>query len=202
MDLEKEVEIDKDWLTVSNYQFKILVMVVALANEKLAFRGKLKDMCEFLGVSNQTSNTAKIKDAIQKLEDKGDVLVLREGQTWTITLSVKAERKPKVIRIRNAWIKAIQQYQAPDKEKYVSWENILKVFVYLCADKRDIKTYDEIRNDLGLSFDVVRRAVWALDEIDLQDLSFKRKLAWFINNDNEWKVKGQRIEVGLDFSRT
>lgn len=202
MDLEKEVEIDKDWLTVSNYQFKILVMVVALANEKLAFRGKLKDMCEFLGVSNQTSNTTKIKDAIQKLEDKGDVLVLREGQTWTITLSVKAERKPKVIRIRNAWIKAIQQYQAPDKEKYVSWENILKVFVYLCADKRDIKTYDEIRNDLGLSFDVVRRAVWALDEIDLQDLSFKRKLAWFINNDNEWKVKGQRIDVGLDFSRT
>ena len=202
MDLEKEVEIDKDWLTVSNYQFKILVMIVALANEKLAFRGKLKDMCEFLGVSNQTSNTTKIKDAIQKLEDKGDVLVLREGQTWTITLSVKAERKPKVIRIRNAWIKAIQQYQAPDKEKYVSWENILKVFVYLCADKRDIKTYDEIRNDLGLSFDVVRRAVWALDEIDLQDLSFKRKLAWFINNDNEWKVKGQRIDIGLDFSRT
>lgn len=202
MDLEKEVEINKDWLTVSNYQFKILVMVVALANEKLAFRGKLKDMCEFLGVSNQTSNTTKIKDAIQKLEDKGDVLVLREGQTWTITLSVKAERKPKVIRIRNAWIKAIQQYQAPDKEKYVSWENILKVFVYLCADRRDIKTYDEIRNDLGLSFDVVRRAVWALDEIDLQDLSFKRKLAWFINNDNEWKVKGQRIDIGLDFSRT
>lgn len=200
MDLEKEVEIDKDWLTVSNYQFKILVMVVALANEKLAFRGKLKDMCEFLGVSNQTSNTTKIKDAIQKLEDKGDVLVLREGQTWTITLSVKAERKPKVVRIRNAWIKAIQQYKAPEG-KEVQWDNILKVFVYLCADKRDIKTYDEIRNDLGLSFDIVRRAVWALDEIDLQDLSFKRKLAYFKNNQDEWKVKGQRIDVGLDFSK-
>lgn len=200
MDLEKEVEIDKDWLTVSNYQFKILVMVVALANEKLAFRGKLKDMCEFLGVSNQTSNTTKIKDAIQKLEEKGDVLVVREGQTWTITLSVKAERKPKVVRIRNAWIKAIQQYKAPEG-KEVQWDNILKVFVYLCADKRDIKTYDEIRNHLGLSFDVVRRAVWALDEIDLQDLSFKRKLAYFKNNQDEWKVKGQRIDVGLDFSK-
>lgn len=199
MDLNKEVEFNKDWLTVSNYQFKILVMVVALANEHLAFRGKLKDMCEFLGVSNQAANTKKIKDAIQKLEDKGDVLVMREGQTWTITLSVKAERKPKVIRIRNAWIKAIQQYKAP-KDKYVDWENILKVFVYLCADKKDIKTYEEIKNDLNLSFDIIRRAVWALDAIELQDLSFKRKLAWFLNNDNEWKVKGQRIDVGFDFN--
>ena len=199
MDLEKEVEIDKDWLTVSNYQFKILVMIVALANEHLAFRGKIKDMCEFLGVSNQKANTDKIKEAIQKLEDKGDVLVVKQGYTWTITLSVKAERKPKVIRIRNAWIKAIQQYQAPDKEKYVSWENILKVFVYLCADKKDIKKYEEIANDLNLTFGTVRRAVWALDNIDLQDLNFKRKLAWFINNDNEWKVKGQVIDVIQDF---
>lgn len=201
MDLTKEVEIDKDWLTVSNYQFKILVMVVALANEKLAFRGKLKDMCEFLGVSNQSKNTEKIKDAIEKLEAKGDVLVVKEGQTWTITLSVKAERKPKIIRIRNAWIQAIKQYKAP-KEEAVSWDNILKVFVYLCADKKDVKTYQEIAADLNLTFGIVRNAVWALDNIDLQDLSFKRKLAYFLNNDKEWKVKGQRIEVGYDFNKT
>ena len=199
MDLNKEVEFNKDWLTVSNYQFKILVMIVALANEHLAFRGKLKDMCEFLGVSNQSANTKKIKDAIQKLEEKGDVLVVKEGHTWTITLSVKAERKPKVIKIRNAWIKAIQQYKAPEG-KEVDWETILKVFVYLCADKKEIKKYEEIAADLNLTFGTVRRAVWALDEIDLQDLSFKRKLAWFLSNDNEWKVKGQRIEVGFDFN--
>lgn len=201
MNLEHEAEIHKDWLTVQNYQFKILVMIAALAENHLAFRGNLKDMCEFLGVSNQTKNTSKIKEAIEALVQKGDVLVMKQGHTWTITLTVKAERKPKVIRIKNAWLKAIQQYKAPE-EQAVSWENILKVFVYLCADKREIKTYKEITNDLNLTFGTVRRAVWALDNIDLNDITFKRKLAWFKTIDNEFKVMGQKIDIGLNFEST
>ena len=137
---EKEAFIDKDWLTMQNYQFKILVMIAVLAENHLAFRGKLKDMCDFLGVSNQTANTNKIKGAIEALEKSGDILVIREGHTWTLTLSVKAERKPKVIKIKNAWIKLIQQYQAPEG-KEVAWESVLKVFVYLCADKKEVKDY-------------------------------------------------------------
>ena len=200
MNEKEEALIDKDWLTVQNYQFKILVMIAVLAENHLAFRGKLKDMCDFLGVSNQASNTNKIKDAIAALEKKGDVLVLKQGQTWTLTLSVKAERKQKVIRIKNAWIKAIQQYKAPE-DQAVSWDNILKVFVYLCADKKEIKTYEEIAGDLALTHRIVRRAVYALDAIDLDDITFKRKLAWFKNNHNEFKVAGQRMEIGLDFEK-
>ena len=83
-------------------------MVAALAENHLAYRGKLKDMCEFLGVGNSTSNTKKIKDAITALEKSGDVKTIKDGHTWTITLSVKAERKSKIIKIRNGWIKAIQ----------------------------------------------------------------------------------------------
>lgn len=198
MNLDKEAEINKDWLTVQNYQFKILVMIAVLAENKLAFRGKLKDMCDFLGVSNQAANTKKIKDAIAALEKKGDILVVQQGHTWTLTLSVAAERKQKVIKIKNAWIKAIQQYQAPEGDE-VAWENILKVFVFLCADKSDIKTYEEIAASLNLKYKTVQRAVWALDEIDLNDITLKRKLAWFKNNDNEFKVKGQKIDVVLTF---
>ena len=200
MNIEKEAEIDRDWLTVQNYQFKILVMIAALAENKLAFRGKLKDMCEFLGVASSSYNNTKIKEAIAALEKKGDILVLKEGQTWTLTLSVKAERKPKVVRIKNAWIKLIQSYQAPEG-KEVAWENILKVFVFLCADKEDIKTYEGIAAVLNLKFDVVRRAVWALDVIDFNDIDFKRKLAWFKTEDGEFKVKGQRMEVGYNFEK-
>jgi hypothetical protein len=50
LNLEHEAEIDTEWLTVKNYEFKILVMIACLAENHLAFRGKLKDMCEFLGV--------------------------------------------------------------------------------------------------------------------------------------------------------
>lgn len=199
MNLEKEAEIDRDWLTIQNYQFKILVMIAALAENKLAFRGKLKDMCEFLGVNNATNNTRKIKDAIEALEAAEYIKVIRDGHTWTMTLSVKGERKPKVVKIKNAWIKLIQQYQAPEG-KEVAWESVLKVFVYLCADKQDIKKYEDIAAALNLKFDTVRRAVWALDAVQFNDIDLKRKLAWFKSTDDTFKVKGQRIDIGYKFN--
>ena len=196
---EKEAFIDKDWLTMQNYQFKILVMIAVLAENHLAFRGKLKDMCDFLGVSNQTANTNKIKGAIEALEKSGDILVIREGHTWTLTLSVKAERKPKIIKIKNAWIKLIQQYQAPEG-KEVAWESVLKVFVYLCADKKEVKDYKIIADELNLKYDSVKRSIYALDGIDFNDITFKRKLAWFKDNNDEFKVSGQKIDLGYNFN--
>jgi hypothetical protein len=79
LNLEHEAEIDTEWLTVKNYEFKILVMIACLAENHLAFRGKLKDMCEFLGVKAVQSNRDKIKEAIAALEAKGDIKTLIEG---------------------------------------------------------------------------------------------------------------------------
>ena len=196
---QHEAFIEEDWLTVENYRFKILVMTAALAENHLAYRGKLKDMCEFLGVGNTTSNTKKIKEAIAALEKSGDIKTIKDGHTWTITLSVKAERKSKIIKIRNGWIKAIQQHKCAEG-KSVSWENILKVLVYLCADKTEVKRYDVIGKALNISTDAVKRAVWALDGIDFGDIVVKRKIAWLKLSDDEYKVIGQKIDVGYDFS--
>ena len=200
MNMEQEAYIDTDWLTVKNYEFKILVMVACLAENHLAYRGKLKDMCEFLGVKSVDSNRKKIKEAIATLEAKGDIKTLVEGQTWTITLSVKAERKDKIKKIKNAYISAIQNYEPVDKDNdSVAWENILKVLVYLCADKREVKRYDEIAKALGIAEKTAKRAVKALINIEFNDLSVKKKLAWFKNNDGDFKVIGNKYEVGLKF---
>lgn len=157
-------------------------------------------MCEFLGVQSITSNRDKIKEAIAALEEKGDIKTLVEGQTWTLTLSVKAERKQKIIKIKNAYIKAIQQYEPEEKEDSVSWETILKVLVYLCADKREIKKYEEISDALGLKPHTVKRAAKALVNIEFGDLSVKKKLAWLKQNDDKFKVIGNKFEVGYDFT--
>lgn len=199
MDLEREAEIDTDWLTIKNYEFKILVMVACLAENHLAFRGKLKDMCEFLGVGNTKPNTDKIKEAIAALEAKGDIKMIKDGHTWTITLSRKAENKAKIKNIKNAWIKMIQEYKPEVKDDAVSWENILKVLVYLCADKREIKRYCEIANDLGIAEKTAKKAVKALVNIEFGDMQVKRKLAWFKTYDGDFKVNGNRYEVGYKF---
>lgn len=201
LDLEHEAEIDTDWLTVKNYEFKILVMIACLAENHLAYRGKLKDMCEFLGVGVSQGNRNKIKEAIAALEASGDIKTLVEGQTWTLTLSVKAERKNKIKKIKNAWIMAIQDYKPIDKDNdSVSWENILKVLVYLCADQREVIRYNEISKALGISTAQVQRAVRALLNIDFNDLSVKRKLAWYKANDDTFKVNGNKFEIGFNFN--
>lgn len=174
-------------------------MVAALAENHLAYRGKLKDMCEFLGVSNQKNNTDKIKAAIEALEMSGDIKTIKDGHTWTLTLSVKAERKSKIVKIKNAWIKVIRQYEC-EKDKPVAWENILKVLVYLCADSAEVKRYETIGKALNISLDTVKRAVIALDNIDFGDIEVKRKLAWYKKNDNDYRVVGQKFQVGYNFS--
>jgi hypothetical protein len=79
--MDREAYIDKDWLTVKNYEFKILVMIAVLAENHLAYRGKLKDMCEFLGVQASAYNNKQVKAAIDALTAKGDILALKQGQT-------------------------------------------------------------------------------------------------------------------------
>lgn len=200
MNFEKEAMIDVDWLTVKKYQFKILVMIACLAENHLAFRGKLKDMCDFLGIESCSKNRNTVKEAINALVEKGDLKVLQEGQTWTLTLSVKAEKKQKIIKIKNAYIQAIRSYEPVDKENdSVGWENILKVLVYLCADKREVIRYKDIGTALGFSKDTAERAVKALVNIDFGDMCVKKKLAWLKENDNDYKVIGNRYEVGMIF---
>lgn len=200
MDLKHEAQIDAEWLTAKNYEFKILVMVACLAENHLAYRGKLKDMCEFLGVKAVDSNRKKIKEAIAALEAKGDIKTLVEGQTWTLTLSVKAERKQKVIKIKNAYVAAIQAYEPIDKDNdSVAWENILKVLVFLCADKREVLRYNEISAALGIAEKTAKRAVKALVNIEFNDLSVTKKLSWFKTQEDDFKVNGNKYEVGYKF---
>lgn len=206
IDLNKEAGIDTTWLSVANYKFKILVMISCLAQNHLAFRGKLKDMCDFLGVGNTCSNTKKINEAIDQLVAKGDIIKVKEGYTYTLTLTNKAYNKAKVKRIRNAWVSAIQGYKPEDSHNSVSWETILKVLVYLMADKRENVRYEEIGKDLGIEKDTVRKAVKALETIQFEDIILKKKLNWLRLHDGDFKqekykyqVIGQKIDVVLNF---
>lgn len=199
MDLEKEAPIDYDWIEVKNYEFKILVMTACLAQEKLAFRGQLKDMCEFLGVGNTTSNRANIKQAIANLVNAGELLseVLEDGKTWIVTITTKAEKKKKIIKIKNTYIEAIKAYKAIDKNKSVSWEVILKVLIFLWGDNdSEIRTYREIGEALGIKEQTVGRAVSALTTIDFKDMNIAKKLSWYKNFNGDWRIAGSTYQVG------
>lgn len=199
MDLEKEAPIDYDWIKVKNYEFKILVMTACLAQEKLAFRGQLKDMCAFLGVGNTTSNRANIKKAIANLVEAGELMseILEDSKTWIVTITSKAEKKKKIIKIKNTYIEAIKAYKAIDKNRSVSWEVILKVLIFLWGDNSsEVRTYKEIGEALGVKEQAVGRAVSALTTIDFKDMSITKKLSWYKNSNSDWRIAGSTYQVG------
>ena len=161
--MDEEIEFEKDWLSVEKLEFKMLTLITVLADNHLAYRGTLTNMCEFFGIQTRDSRSnAKIRAAIKNLEEKGLIKTLLDGRTWTLTLSRSAERKSKVIRIKRDWVNAVRSC----KGKSVDWSAILKVWLYLIDNKADIIKSSEIAEVLGISKSVVSRARGILIELN------------------------------------
>ena len=68
--MDEELEFEKDWLSVEKFEFKLLTLITVLADNHLAYRGTLSDMCSFLGLATRNSRTNQaIKAAILNLAD-------------------------------------------------------------------------------------------------------------------------------------
>lgn len=160
---DDEAGFEKEWLKMEKYNFKLLTLVAVLAQNHLAYRGTVAEMCDYLGINNQTKNRRAITTAIAQLEEKGMVkTILDNNKVYTITLSVKAEKKKDVIVIQKKWIEMVQGL----KSRGVSWDNVLRVWLYLIANEEEIITSKKIAADLGIS----ERKVARIKDVLVNDL--------------------------------
>lgn len=161
-----------------------------LADSNLAYRGTLKDMCDFFGVSSGDSrNNKNIKAAIQKLEEDRLLKQIIDGRTYTLTLSKKGEQRKRVIRIQKEWVEIARKYKADDPNHSVSWMNLLKVWLYLIDNKRPVITTAMIAEDLNISESVVKNAKRALVR-DIQAVISERCTHY---TDGEYRCEGSAI---------
>ena len=149
---DDEAGFEKEWLKLEKYNFKLLTLVAVLAQNHLAYRGTVAEMCDYLGINNQTKNRKAITTAIAQLEKKGMIKTILDGKVYTITLSVKAEKKKDVIVIQKKWIEMVQGLTTG-----VTWDNVLRVWLYLIANEEEIITSKKIAADLGMSKSMVDR---------------------------------------------
>ncbi len=132
-----------------------------LADNHLAYRGTLSDVCAFLGlVSREKRTYDKIREAIDGLVADGFIHALKDGNTWTLTLTKSAERRSKVIRIKKDWYEVARNYK--NSKNSVDWSVVLKVWLYLIDNRKEIITSQEIADTLGVSVSSVNRAKSAL----------------------------------------
>ena len=184
---DDEAGFEKEWLKLEKYNFKLLTLVAVLAQNHLAYRGTVAEMCEYLGVDNQTKNRRAITTAIEQLEKKGMVKTILDGKVYTITLSVKAEKKKDVIVIQKKWIEMVQGLTTG-----VTWDNVLRVWLYLIANEEEIITSKKIAADLGMKKSMVDRIKIVLVN-DLQAIKCRDRSKKI--SEGNFKSLGQTIDT-------
>ena len=184
---DDEAGFEKEWLKLEKYNFKLLTLVAVLAQNHLAYRGTVAEMCDYLGVDNQTRNRRAITTAIAQLESKGMVKTILDGKVYTITLSVKAEKKKDVIIIQKKWIEMVQGLTTG-----VTWDNVLRVWLYLIANEEEIITSKKIAADLGMKKSMVDRIKIVLVS-DLQAIKCRDRSKKI--SEGNFKKLGQTIDT-------
>ena len=188
-----DAEFEYDWLTRQKYEFKLLTLLAVLADNNLAYRGTLKDMCEFFGVrSGDSRNNSNIKEAIAKLEADGLLKQIIDGRTFTLTLSKKGEQRKRVIRIQKEWVEIAKNYKCEDPNYSISWMNLLKVWLYLIDNKKEIIKTSEIAEALGISQSTVKNAKRALEK-DIHAIMSERVTT--VSDDGQFRCLGSSVTV-------
>lgn len=174
--IEKEscFNFSDEWLQVADYELKILILTSILAENKLAYRGSISDICEWLGVKPYNRTNNKIREAIKSLQDNGYLFYKLDGRTYTLTISEKGMKQKQIVKIRKAWVSAFKSYKKDNVS--IDWIKILKVFVYLYSRKRSsLITIDTIASELNISKSTVSKAIKAICECDLSGIKVTKE---------------------------
>lgn len=192
---EKELEFAEEWLELEKYHFKILTIATILADENRAYRGKLSEFCEHIGIQNSSANRTKIKNSLFVLADNDYIRLIIDKDIYTVSLAKSIEKSKNIIKIKKAWYKLIR-----DNKNTASWENTLKTFLVLLELPNDKAiTYEDIGAIVGVKKSTVKNCVAALKKINFKDFVFNIDLERVQLSNGEYRTKGQTYNQMLIF---
>ena len=135
----------REWLALDKNEFRILAMLA----DKKKFRGTLTDLCRHFGLDPQTKQINKLKDSIQSLSAAGLIEYSNSGRTHYLK-PIPTDNK---IQIPRRWAKPIMK--AKGFSESVAWEQVLKVYVWICDNRNPEVTNAMIAADLNISVDTI-----------------------------------------------
>lgn len=193
--MNKELEFCEEWLLLRKYYFKILTVITVLADNKKAFRGQLKDLCECLHIQPSSVNLQKMIEAIKFLEENDYMKVIIDKDIYTLSLSKSAEKSKKIIKIKKTWYNLIRE-----NHEGTSWENTLKVFLVIIElSSNEVIKYSDISARTNISCRTIQNCVKAICNIDFGDFMISREKHTHKNEDNTYTGEGQSFVKGLTF---
>ena len=135
----------REWLALDKNEFRILAMLA----DKKQYTGNLTGLCRYFRISDQTKQIRKLKDNIQSLSAAGWIEYSSSGRT----IHLKPIPTDNRIPIPRRWAKPIMK--AKGFSESVAWEQVLKVYVWICDNRNPEVTNAMIAADLNISVDTI-----------------------------------------------
>ncbi len=202
------INISAQWLNLDKQDLKILVL--ASLSDNAEYKGNLKSICNWLGVSSCAVNNDRIKEALKSLSDNGYISYSVAGRTYTITINeIKTDN---IVPIRKKWIDEFMKYNKDEngkninKNNSIDWIQILRVFAFLYhRNNNDIITQAEIAEQINniISVSTISTAIEAIRNCHLQGIIFKAEAKRHKKTDesgNEiYRTEGTEFSIMLNF---
>ena len=202
------INISAQWLNLDKQDLKILVL--ASLSDNAEYKGNLKSICNWLGVSSCAVNNDRIKEALKSLSDNGYISYSVAGRTYTITINeIKTDN---IVPIRKKWIDEFMKYNKDEngkninKDNSIDWIQILRVFAFLYhRNNNDIITQAEIAEQINniISVSTISTAIEAIRNCHLQGIIFKAEAKRHKKTDesgNEiYRTEGTEFSIMLNF---
>ena len=215
--MSEDISIFRNWVSVEDYEFKILVLTSFLADSNLAYRGNLTTICNWLGIGTNQKNRNKIKESIKKLEEKEYIFCNKEGQTYHISITNKGLKDKRVVKIKKQWLEVIKNYGTTENKVNNSWASMLKALIVIFdrieQDKQDfdlvgatIITMKELGEEIQKSEQTAGKIINKLVDCDFKDgLTIKKEIIKQKYKDNngveKYKTFGTQIQATYEWEK-
>lgn len=192
---KEEIEFMEEWLSLEKYHFKILTMITVLADNNRAFRGKLKDLCNELGIKFNQGSKSRIIATLNYLTQENYINTIEDKGIYTISLAAAAEKSKKIITIKKAWYKLIREAKGE-----AAWDSVLKTFLVISELPHDtIITYNEIGKMVSLGETTVKNCIKTICNIDFGDFEIAKEKITLHPAENLFIGQGQTYSKVINF---
>ena len=180
----EEITFYWEWLSLPKDQFRLLAMIAASGGQ---FDGNYTDMCNYLSITAQSGNRAKIKTALEALTSAGYIGWEQSGRTHHLGIKPKETEIKIPLALANSIIRHNYSFDAK-----VAWEQVLKLYIWVVHNDIEIIQNHIIAGDLFISDKTITSAKKVLIE---EYEAINRKMIHQKLREDMYKRIGHKLEA-------
>ena len=147
----------REWLGLPKGEFKMLVMIA----DKGKSIGNLSDMCRYFKCTPQSATKNRLREALMFLDKRGIIKLSHKGLRYSAPLRYSISDGDR-IEIKRKYITEIRQH---NYSRSVSWEKVLKVYLWTLCNANTQFTNRDLEKELGASESTLSEAKSVLIEL-------------------------------------